>query len=154
MYRTPYVPVRGGHVGRRVANRNAAYNPTVPGTALDDGAVGVVGREHHPIRRAQAHEPSANRGCLSHRSRVRVDAPDLASEVRDPDSLLPGRNRGGVPDGPLGRGCVRVRLDAQGPFGGRHDPERFLAERHADWYMADVDDTRGAVSRAGGWGAH
>ena len=130
-----------------MANRNEAYNPTVLRIDLDDGAVGVVGCEHRSIRRAQAHEPSANRGRLSHRSRVRVDAPDLASRVRDPDSLLPGRQRDGVPDGHLGRGCVRVRLDAQGPLGGRHHPECLLAECHAYRYMADVDDRGGLVRR-------
>ena len=119
------------------------------GIDLDDGAVGVVGREHRSIRRAQAHEPSADRGRLSHRSRVRVDAPDLASRVRDPDSLLPGRQRDGVPDGHLGRGCVRVRLDAQGPLGGRHHPECLLAECHAYRYMADVDDRGRARSSLG-----
>ena len=45
-----------------MANRNKAYNPTVLRIDLDDGAFGVVGREHRSIRRAQAHEPSANRG--------------------------------------------------------------------------------------------
>jgi hypothetical protein len=40
-----------------------------------------------------------------------------------------------------------VRLDAQGPLGGRHDPECFLAEYHAYRYLADVDDRGGLVRR-------
>src|SRR2546428_3502663 len=38
------------------------------------------------------------RSRLAHCRRVRVDAPDLSSRVRDPDSLLASGQRDGVPD--------------------------------------------------------
>ena len=128
-------------------DRNDANHPTVLSIDLDDGAFGVVGREQHPIRRAETQQSSPDRRRLAHCRRVRVDAPDLSSQVRGPDSLLPGRQRDGVSDGYLGRGGVRVRLDAQGPLGGRHHPERLLAEGQAYRHMSDVDDRGGLVRR-------
>ena len=67
--------------------------------------------------------------------------------VGDPDRPFPGRQRDGVLDGHLGRGRVRVRLDAQRPLGGRHHPDSLLADRHAHRYSADVDDGQGLVRR-------
>ena len=118
------------HVGRRVANRNEAYNPTVLRIDLDDGAVGVVGHEHHPIRRAHAHEPSANRGRLSHRSRVRVDVARPGLGVRDPDSLLPGRQRDGYS---MGTSAVAVFVcgSMRSARSAAYHPECLLAECQA-----------------------
>src|SRR5262249_61987613 len=86
--RNPDGPVPAGHVGRRVADGNETYHPTLR-VDLDDGAIGVVGSEDRSIRRAQAHEARANRGRLRHRSRVRVDTPDLALRGSNADGLLP-----------------------------------------------------------------
>ena len=47
----------------------------------------------------EAHQPLFDRGRLANRRRLRIDAPDLSSRIRDPDTQLAGGQRDGSPMG-------------------------------------------------------
>ena len=132
--------------------RSAWPTETRPTTRPSSGSIwttvpsALLVHEHRPIRRAQANEPSAHRGHLSHCSRVRVDAPDLSSLVRDPDSLLPPPSTRGpsrwAPRSWLCSWAARCAGPAR-----RSSPPRLPPCRPVRRYLADVDDRGGLVCR-------
>ena len=100
-----------------------------------------------------AHRPTSLRqpGSSGHRPVSGLMRQTWPCESETQTACFPAVNATGYLDGHLGRGCVRVRLDAQSLLGGRHHRASPSARPTGTWPTSMIARTRSSSGRCGAW---